>query len=258
MSQVLDQPEAAHESAEPDAPQGSENVTHSPSGMAPADLQQSFDYRPVPVLAPTAAVLAGCSLAAWWLMPAVGIALIGTVVGFVAYRKIATSDGELGGLGMATASLALSGVLFVGSTAKHAYVWATEVPEGYRKVNFAHDISVHGIGMERGRIALAPQVQELVDQPIFVKGYMFPVERKFGLESFVLVKDNQLCCFGKQVEPTDMILVVLPEGRTMDYTTGMVSVGGELKIEPTSVDDQQNQVVYRMVGDICERSKTIF
>lgn len=265
MSQVLDHvAEGVGDDTletSPDEPR--EVVSHAPSRtassrMAPAELQQDFDYRPVPVLVPTAAVLAGCSLFAWWILPALGIALVGVVVGVVAYRKIAASDGELGGATLAMISLGVSSLVLVAGTAKHAVVIATEVPEGYRKVNFAHDISIHGIGRHRGQIALAPEVAELVDQRIFIKGYMFPMQQTRNLKSFMLVKDNQLCCFGKQVAATDMILVELPPGETFDYTTNMVSVGGVLRIEPIRVEDQENPVVYRMIGDICEKSKTIF
>jgi hypothetical protein len=222
------------------------------------EVRNDFDYKPVPVLAPVAAVLGVCSLTALWAMPAMGVALIGVVVGAVAVRKIAASDGELGGMMLAAAGLGLSLALFVGGTGLHAYTIATEVPEGFRRVNFAHEISAYEISMDRGQYAVAPPVFELTEEPIFTKGYMFPSMETKNLTAFLLVKDNQLCCFGKQVDPTDMILVELPEGQTFDYTTSMVSVGGNFRVEPARRDDQSNAVVYRMDAKIVERSKTVF
>lgn len=224
----------------------------------------TFDYKPVPVLAPLSVVFAVCSIFAWWLMPAVGIALLGLVIGAVAVRKIAASEGELGGMRLAMIGFVGSLVLFCGSLSKHAFVIATEVPEGYTKIHFVRDVSQYPIGQKRGQILIPKPVAELVDQKVFLKGYMWQTEHKEGLTSFLLVKDNQVCCFGPgEIKPTDMVLVELADGQTFDLTTSMVSVAGTFELVQPKPGEEMltngaHPIVYRLDATHVEVSKTAF
>jgi hypothetical protein len=79
---------------------------------------------------------------------------------------------------------------------------------------------------------LHEDVAPLIGQEVFLKGFIFPPDDKTDLKSFVLVKDNGLCCFGSQPATEDMIGVVMDGDQTIDYSTGMMSVAGTLETNP--------------------------
>ncbi len=222
-----------------------------------------FHYKQIPPLAPFSMVLGVCSLFALGFLFAIPIAILGVVVGAIAVRKISASEGELGGMKLAAVGFGLSVFLLVTSSAKHAYVIATEVPEGFTKIHFVQSISQYAIGQRQGQMVVPPPVQELVGQKVFLKGYMWQTEHKEGLTEFLLVKDNQVCCFGPgQIKPQDMVLVQMQGGKTMDLTIDMVSVAGTFELVRTRPNfpgaEQMQPIVYRLVAESAERSKTSF
>jgi hypothetical protein len=152
----------------------------------------------------------------------------------------------------------LSVGFFASGTAVHAYNYATEVPEGYRRVNFTHDISKKGfpVGMD-GAATIHPDVQQLDGQPIFLKGFMYPEQQTEGLAQFVLVKDNQQCCFGGQPNPADMILIEMEPGKTVDYYPSLVSVAGTFHAQAPGKAAGLT-TVYRIEGTHFSRAKTSF
>jgi hypothetical protein len=199
----------------------------------PDDLTQppraDFDYRPVPILAPVALFLGFISGFAYFFIFAIPFAVVGTMVGTVAFWQVSRSNGALGGRVIAGLGLTMSAMLLVISSALHAYTVATEVPEGYQRLHFARDIATKGFVNANGRQSHHSDIVKLNDQKIFLKGYMYPMGKKDGLTDFILVKDNQECCFGGEPKLTDMVLIKMKEGTTAKFYTSLVSVAGTFK-----------------------------
>lgn len=218
----------------------------------------SFHYRPVPVAAPVSLCLGICSALALLGPFGVGVSLMGVAVGWQTLRRIRRAEGELGGRTLARAGFSASlAFLMVGSSLQ-AYHYRTEVPEGFRRVNFAQEISKPQFVIDKlGNQRVPPEVQALAGQKIFLKGYMYPTRQTEKLTEFILVKDNQQCCFGGQPALTDMIHVRLSDGLTMDYTDGLVSVAGEFRIADTPPSGPLSPI-YVMETTHVGRAATLF
>lgn len=188
-----------------------------------------FEYRPMPALVSVAGAFAFFSLTAFildWLLlvPAVGLILTG-----IALWQIRRSEGAYGGRGMAWALFAIMALELGGASGIYAYSFATEVPEGFRRVNFAGDISKYELKTVDGQLQIPEPVQQLDSQPIFLKGYMYPTREPYGLKRFVLCKDMGQCCFGGNPKPTDMIVIEMDDHKSVDYRSGLVSVAGTFR-----------------------------
>jgi hypothetical protein len=75
-------------------------------------------------------------------------------------------------------------------------------------------------------------------QRIKIRGFMYPTYETEGLERFVLARDNQICCFGRDPKIYDLVQVDLRAGKTTRYipATRAFDVIGTLKIEILSED----------------------
>ncbi|MCA8987136.1 MAG: DUF3299 domain-containing protein [Planctomycetaceae bacterium] len=222
------------------------------------DLQgMEFDYRPTPVIVPIAMVLALVSASSLLGIVGVILAVIGMLISSVALWTILRSDGAYSGRWVATGAFLLSLTFGIAGMSLQAYAFSTEVPEGFRRVSFSQEISAKGFTVENGRMGLHPDVARMVDQPIFLKGYMYPQRQTEGLTEFLLLKDTGECCFGGQPKPTDMILVKMktPEGAT--YRQGRVAVAGVLKLTSDTTPEGL-QPVYALEAIQCEGSRSAF
>jgi hypothetical protein len=243
----------------PSAPTGS---LFSGPGTAPPAERRTFEYRPVPVLAPVAGFFGVCGLIAFLTPAGVPVALIGLFLGSLSLLKILRSGGEYGGKWIASTGLLLSLVSFVGGTAYHAFAYATEVPDGYLRLNFTEDISNKGFVQENGYVAPHPDVVALDGKKIFLKGFMYPTGQDLGLKSFVFCRDSGSCCFGGQPKREDMIVVHMEGDRTTDYHQGLVSVAGTFGLRKT-IDERYGSVtgaepVFEMTAIRVEPARTSF
>ncbi|MFV0446442.1 MAG: hypothetical protein ACK5Q5_22950 [Planctomycetaceae bacterium] len=60
-------------------------------------------------------------------------------------------------------------------------------------------------------------LKSLDGQQIRLRGFMIPQTRSDGITGFQLARDTQLCCFGRNPKPYDVIPVLLKEGTTTHY-----------------------------------------
>lgn len=192
-----------------------------------------FQYRPMPILIPISLGFVFLSLLASLSDLLLVVPLVGIALSFTAYYQISRSAGQLSGSGMALGCLIAMLVMFTGFGALHLHSYATEVPSGFTRINFSKDISAKGLGTNEGQMALHPDVLKLAEKPIYLKGYMYPFRETRNLKSFVLCKDSGQCCFGGQPKPTDMILINMTGGATVNYhDKQLVGVAGTLRIQP--------------------------
>lgn len=60
-------------------------------------------------------------------------------------------------------------------------------------------------------------LSKLNGQPVRIRGFMYPTFESSGIEQFVLARDNQICCFGRDPKVYDLIFVTMKPGKTTDY-----------------------------------------
>ncbi len=217
-----------------------------------------FDYVPMPVIAPVAGVLGVCSLIAFLGLFGILLAIIGIFVGMLASWKVYRAHGDLSGMKPALSGLLLSLFSAVGGTALMVYNYQHEVPEGFQRVSFTRDISDNAFVVENGVKDVHPDVKALVDQPIFVKGFMYPTGKEYGLTEFLLLKDSGQCCFGGQPALQDMIGVRMKDGMDVDYYAGRVSVAGTFKINPEYRGQDSLEPLFLLETEFFSKAKTAF
>jgi hypothetical protein len=109
--------------------------------------------------------------------------------------------------------------------------------------------------MEKGapfkRTLITPEIEKLNGHNIRIRGYILPtsVLAETGVRFFVLVRDNQECCFGPGAMLYDCVMVYMNPGKTTNYTTGVVTVEGKFTIEVNADDDGKTLAIYRLDAD---------
>lgn len=226
----------------------------------PSDVSQQsqeFDFRPMPVLAPVAGVLGVCSLLAYLGLFGIGLAFVGIPVSLLAVVVVLRSRGALSGLWVALTGLLLCAANTAGGIALQVYHFQHEVPEGFARVNFTNQISKRGFFVENGQQTIPPEVLNLVDQPIFLKGFMYPTGQTEGLAHFLLLKDSGQCCFGGKPALQDMIGIKMAPGKEVDYYAGRVAIAGTFKLN-TEYQGGSLEPVYILEGEYFSKAKTSF
>ncbi|GAA5509284.1 DUF3299 domain-containing protein [Novipirellula caenicola] len=81
--------------------------------------------------------------------------------------------------------------------------------------------------------ALTPEVKRLDGVKVKLRGYILPstLFKETDIDQFVLVRDNQECCFGPGAALFDCVIVEMLPGRTTDFVTRPVTVEGKFKID---------------------------
>ena len=190
---------------------------------------------------------------------AIPIGLVGTIVSLICILRLRKFAGEYGGMWLAVTGLVLSFAFFVTTGGMWAYGYQTEVPEGFRRLNFMADISSKGFVLAKGKKDIFnPDVKALNGQKVFIKGYMYPTKELQGLKTFLLVKDNAQCCFGGNPAMQDMILVNMVGNKTVNFHQGsLMSVAGVFHCEQAS-GPAGLQPTYTIDGMLVEHSRTMF
>lgn len=198
--------------------------------------EETFSYRTVPVLAVVGLVIAFLSSVSLFVWIALPLCLVGLVVSSLALMSIRRNREIYSGTFVALSGILLS-IGFLGTGISYqVYTYQTEVPEGYERKRFTQDISDKGFVVENGMQTIHPDVLALDGKKIFLKGYIYQTGKTQGLQSFLLVKDNQSCCFGATPAINDRMGVVMEEGKAIDYKAGLVGLAGTFRINPKFTD----------------------
>ncbi len=98
------------------------------------------------------------------------------------------------------------------------------------------------------RDMLPQPIEALGGQRIRIRGYILPTPQKRGIKTFVLVRDNQECCFGPGAALYDCILVEMEPGATAEYTIRPVAVEGTFGIKEVKSGDM-HLAIYHLDAD---------
>ena len=82
------------------------------------------------------------------------------------------------------------------------------------------------VGEPFKRSMLTKSIEALAGQKIRIRGYILPTAQRTGITEFVLVRDNQECCFGQGAALYDCILVDMKKGNTAQYSIRPVAAEG--------------------------------
>lgn len=83
---------------------------------------------------------------------------------------------------------------------------------------------------------LNDRVKSLDGKKVKLSGFILPAStfRQTGIEQFVLVRDNQECCFGPGASLFDCVYVQMVGGNTAEFAVRPVTVEGKFKIDTES------------------------
>ena len=100
------------------------------------------------------------------------------------------------------------------------------------------------------RTMLPKEIEELNKKTIRIRGWILPasVFKQTGIDEFVLVRDNQECCFGPGAAIYDCIMIKMEKGKTANYTTRPVAVKGKFEIEELKFPDGKHYAIYKMTA----------
>ena len=89
-------------------------------------------------------------------------------------------------------------------------------------------------------------LKDLHGKRVRVRGFMYPPFEETGLRGFVLARDNQICCFGRNPKIYDLVEVTMRDGVTTDYIANRpFDVVGIFRIDAT-VDDGKLYRLYQV------------
>lgn len=101
------------------------------------------------------------------------------------------------------------------------------------------------------REMLTERVKRLDGKNVKLRGYILPstLFKETNIERFVLVRDNQECCFGPGAALYDCVMIEMVPGNTTDFVTRPVTVEGKFKIQEYKYPDGSGHfAVFRING----------
>jgi len=112
------------------------------------------------------------------------------------------------------------------------------------------------LDMQKGdpfsRDLLPKRVTALEQTPVRIRGYILPSFQQTGLTQFVLVRDNQECCFGPGAALHDCVVVRMRPGRTANFSIRPVAVAGTFRVDELRGADGRHLAIYALDGDAVE------
>lgn len=204
-------------------------------------------YQSVSQAAVASLVLAVFGLTAFIFVPMIALPIAGFIFALLAFSAFRKFPAEYLGRPLAIAGAALCGVTLIGAPAWHTYVYLTEVPQGYTRVDFGTLKSGSGQPDVPTQAAL-----DLNGQQIFIKGYIHPTSMdSLHAKRFVIVPDLGTCCFGTQPPLTHMIEVALTGEQYAIKSLRRQRLAGTLRVnEGLKPIEGLTGVYYQLKADI--------
>lgn len=212
---------------------------------APSHLQ----YRTVSKAAVISIVFAILGIMAFLFPAFTLLPFLSVCFGFAAMLNFKRFPDQLTGKLGTQFAMAASAVILVASVANHAYIYATEVPEGYQRISF-YDLNPK----KNAEYIFSKKSANYDGEKVFIKGYVRPGMKKNRLKKFILVGDFGSCCFGGDPKITDVVAVTIEnEDEYVNYGYRLRRIGGEFKLHkkrPKSVQEKDlPYVIYEIEAD---------
>ncbi len=219
-----------------------ENSFATPASDPGLEVYQSVSQSAVASL-----VLALLGLTGFIFVPMLALPVAAAAFAFLAFRAFRRFPGEYLGRPMAVAGAVICGITLLIAPAWHTYVYLTEVPEGYARVDFGAFLSEPGKPDVPTKAAL-----ELNGEQIFVKGYIHPTSMdSLHAKRFVIVPDLGTCCFGNQPPLTHMIEVSLTGDQYATKSYRRQRLAGTLRVnENLKPIEGLTGVFYQLKADV--------
>jgi len=99
------------------------------------------------------------------------------------------------------------------------------------------------------REMLTPEIEKMFGQPIRIRGFIYPTFQQSGIKTFVLVRDNQECCFGPGAALFDCIVVDMKPGKTTDYSIRPVTVEGTFGFSELKDPEGIHRAIFHLDGE---------
>jgi hypothetical protein len=99
------------------------------------------------------------------------------------------------------------------------------------------------------RDLLPPRVTALERARVRIRGYILPSFQQSGLTQFVLVRDNQECCFGPGAALHDCVVVRMRPGTSAEFSIRPVAVAGTFRVEELRGPDGRHLAIYALDGE---------
>jgi hypothetical protein len=96
------------------------------------------------------------------------------------------------------------------------------------------------------REMLPDTIEDLAGKRLRIRGFILPTAQRRGITQFVLVRDNQECCFGPGAALYDCILVEMQKGQTAEYSIRPVAVEGLFDINEIKGPDGRHLAIYHL------------
>jgi hypothetical protein len=212
---------------------------------------ETFDdyarYRALNTLAVVSGVLGLLSALAIYDWTLAVIPLVGVFTGFVALRRIRANPEDYTGELLALAGIVMSTLFCVGGLSWQVYDHATEVPEGYQRINY----DLLQPTAEAPKQVPPERIRELDGQKVFIKGYVYQPDkgRTMGIKQFILVRDKGECCFGGNPKITDMVMVRLKGKLEAKFDMRPRRLGGTFHVEADDGLHGLGGVIYQLDAD---------
>ncbi len=108
-------------------------------------------------------------------------------------------------------------------------------------------------GGEFKKEMITKEIEELNTKTVKLRGFILPtsVFQQSGIKQFVLVRDNQECCFGPGAALYDCVIVEMQPGKTATFSTRVVAVKGKLEVDSQSFQypDGGHYAIYKMTAE---------
>ena len=187
------------------------------------------------------ALLAPLAFLDWWLL---ALPVVSVVLGAVALRDIARRPDVLEGRRLALGSLVIGGVMFIAGLASQVRSYATELPPGFMRMNYAMLQPLPGDPQD-----MIPESAVALDgRDVLLKGYIYPPDppQPDGTSEFLLCRDQGECCFGGQPKISDRVRVKLADGATIHFTSRLTKVAGRFAVRPVATSHVSGGVLYHI------------
>lgn len=213
-----------------------------PDARPAAAADETADYRSLSGTAIAAAVVALLSPLVFLGWSFAAVPLVSGVLAAVAWGDISRRPETVAGKPLAVGSLLFAAVTLAAGLGYLSFVYATELPEGYSRLNYAMLQPLPG----DPPTAVPDSARAMNGEDVLLKGYIYPGSRQRGITEFLLCRDQGDCCFGGQPKVTDRVLVRLADRQGIDFTQGLVKIAGRFRIEPAGSIDVGGGVLYHL------------